>query len=290
MARLQFLFLGNVQVSISKKIPTIVLVLIFLTGLSLLLYPTISDCWNSYHQSRAIARYTEQVAELNSDLYKQLWEDAVAYNERLLTKPDRYKMTNEEKAEYESMLNVSGNGIIGYIEIEKINCSLPIYHGTAESALQIAAGHIAGTSLPVGGAGTHCVISGHRGLPSAKLFTNLDKLVEGDTFELHILNEILTYEVDRISVVEPDEMGKLEIEEGKDYCTLVTCTPYGINTHRMLVRGRRVADREKPGQETAVSETAQEETKIHFSLIPLVIVLIFIILVILLLIRICRKR
>ncbi len=281
--------------TINKKlkkinISTIILILIFLVGLSLLLYPTVSDYWNSFHQSRAIAKYTEQVAELNNDLYKQLWEDAVAYNERLLTKLNRYKMTSEEKAEYESLLNVSGNGIIGYIEIEKINCSLPVYHGTAESALQIAAGHIEGTSLPVGGASTHCVISGHRGLPRAKLFTNLDKLVEGDTFELHILNEILTYEVDQISVVEPDEVEKLEIEEGKDYCTLVTCTPYGINTHRLLVRGHRVANREKPEEEMIVSETVQEETKAGFSIIPLVAVLIFIILVILLLIRICRRR
>lgn len=281
--------------TINKKlkkinISTIILILIFLVGLSLLLYPTVSDYWNSFHQSRAIAKYTEQVAELNNDLYKQLWEDAVAYNERLLTKLNRYKMTGEEKAEYESLLNVSGNGIIGYIEIEKINCSLPVYHGTAESALQIAAGHIEGTSLPVGGASTHCVISGHRGLPRAKLFTNLDKLVEGDTFELHILNEILTYEVDQISVVEPDEVEKLEIEEGKDYCTLVTCTPYGINTHRLLVRGHRVANREKAEEETIVSETVQEETKAGFSIIPLVAVLIFIILVILLLIRICRRR
>jgi len=282
-------------VTINKRlkkinISTIILILIFLVGLSLLLYPTVSDYWNSFHQSRAIAKYTEQVAELNNDLYKQLWEDAVAYNERLLTKLNRYKMTSEEKAEYESLLNVSGNGIIGYIEIEKINCSLPVYHGTAESALQIAAGHIEGTSLPVGGASTHCVISGHRGLPRAKLFTNLDKLVEGDTFELHILNEILTYEVDQISVVEPDEVEKLEIEEGKDYCTLVTCTPYGINTHRLLVRGHRVANREKAEEETIVSETVQEETKAGFSIIPLVAVLIFIILVILLLIRICRRR
>lgn len=281
--------------TINKKlkkinISTIILILIFLVGLSLLLYPTISDYWNSFHQSRAIAKYTEQVAELNNDLYKQLWEDAAAYNERLLTKLNRYKMTSEEKAEYESLLNVSGNGIIGYIEIEKIDCSLPVYHGTAESALQIAAGHIEGTSLPVGGASTHCVISGHRGLPRAKLFTNLDRLVEGDTFELHILDEILTYEVDQISVVEPDEVEKLEIEEGKDYCTLVTCTPYGINTHRLLVRGHRVANREKPEEETIVSETVQEETKAGFSIIPLVVVLIFIILVILLLIRICRRR
>lgn len=149
-------------------------------------------------------------------------------------------MTEEERAEYESLLNVSGNGIIGYIEIPMIQCSLPIYHGTEESVLQIAVGHIEGSSLPTGGAGTHCVLSGHRGLPSAKLFTDLDQLAEGDTFILRILDETLTYEVDQIRTVEPYELDDLGIEEGKDYCTLVTCTPYGINTHRLLVRGRRV--------------------------------------------------
>ena len=219
---------------------TIILILVFLAGLSLLLYPTVSDYWNSLHQSRAITQYAEQVAELDNDVYEQLWADAHDYNRTLLDKADRYEMTDEEQAEYESLLNVSGNGIIGYIEISKIGCSLPIYHGTDEAVLQIAVGHIEGSSLPVGGESTHAVLSGHRGLPSAKLFTDLDKLATGDTFVLRILDETLTYEVDQILIVEPYEMNALEIEEGKDYCTLVTCTPYGINTHRLLVRGHRV--------------------------------------------------
>lgn len=219
---------------------TIILILVFLAGLSLLLYPTVSDYWNSLHQSRAITQYAEQVANLDNDVYEQLWADAHSYNQTLLDKADRYEMTDEERAEYESLLNVSGNGIIGYIEISKIGCSLPVYHGTDEAVLQIAVGHIEGSSLPVGGESTHAVLSGHRGLPSAKLFTDLDKLVTGDTFVLRILDETLTYEVDQILIVEPYEMNALEIEEGKDYCTLVTCTPYGINTHRLLVRGHRV--------------------------------------------------
>ena len=223
-----------------KRLSTMLLILIFLIGLSLLLYPTVSDYWNSLHQSRAIAEYAEQVANLDDDLYEGLWAAAQRYNETLLDKADRYDMTEEERAEYESLLNVSGNGIIGYIEIPMIQCSLPIYHGTEESVLQIAVGHIEGSSLPTGGAGTHCVLSGHRGLPSAKLFTDLDQLAEGDTFILRILDETLTYEVDQIRTVEPYELDDLGIEEGKDYCTLVTCTPYGINTHRLLVRGRRV--------------------------------------------------
>lgn len=202
-----------------KRLSTILLILIFLIGLSLLLYPTVSDYWNSLHQSRAIAEYAEQVANLDDDLYEGLWADAQRYNETLLDKADRYDMTEEERAEYESLLNVSGNGIIGYIEIPMIQCSLPIYHGTEESVLQIAVGHIEGSSLPTGGAGTHCVLSGHRGLPSAKLFTDLDQLAEGDTFILRILDETLTYEVDQIRTVEPYELDDLGIEEGKDYCT-----------------------------------------------------------------------
>ena len=223
-----------------KRLSTILLILIFLIGLSLLLYPTVSDYWNSLHQSRAIAEYAEQVANLDDDLYEGLWADAQRYNETLLDKADRYDMTEEERAEYESLLNVSGNGIIGYIEIPMIQCSLPIYHGTEESVLQIAVGHIEGSSLPTGGAGTHCVLSGHRGLPSAKLFTDLDQLAEGDTFILRILDETLTYEVDQILTVLPEQTESLGITDGDDYVTLVTCTPYAVNTHRLLVRGHRV--------------------------------------------------
>lgn len=225
---------------IKQNLSTIILILVFFTGLSLLLYPTVSDYWNSFHQTRAIASYAEQVAELDDVSYEQLWEDAVNYNKTLIDKANRYVLSDEERKEYESLLNVGGNGIIGYVEVPKINCSLPVYHGTDEAVLQIAVGHIEGSSLPVGGTGTHSVLSGHRGLPSAKLFTDLDQLVEGDIFMLRVLDETLTYEVDQIRIVLPNELDDLEINEKKDLCTLITCTPYGINSHRLLVRGHRI--------------------------------------------------
>ena len=185
------------------------------------------------------------MVNLDNDTYDQLWQDAASYNQSLLTRSNTYLLSDEQKAEYDRLLDVSGLGVMGYIEIPEIDVSLPIYHGTGESVLQIAVGHLEWSSLPVGGESTHCVLSGHRGLPSAKLFTNLDKLQEGDTFLLRILNEVLTYEVDQILIVEPQETSALQIEEGKDYCTLVTCTPYGINTHRILVRGHRIENAEE---------------------------------------------
>jgi len=177
---------------------------------------------------------------MDAEEYERMWNDAVEYNTNLLSKSNRYNMTDEQRAEYESILDVTGTGIMGYIEIPSIDVSLPIYHGTNESVLQIAIGHIESSSLPVGGIGTHCVISGHRGLPSAKLFSDIDQLKEGDVFMIQVLDDTLTYEVDQIRTVLPTEMKDLRIEEGKDYCTLVTCTPYGVNTHRLLVRGHRV--------------------------------------------------
>ena len=219
---------------------TILLVLIFFLGLSLLLYPTVSDYWNSRHQTRAIATYAEKVTNLDTDTYDQVWQDARTYNESLLTRSNTYLLSEEQKAEYQRLLDVSGLGIMGYVEIPEIDVSLPIYHGTEESVLQIAVGHLEWSSLPVGGESTHCILSGHRGLPSAKLFTNLDKLQVGDEFLLQVLDETLTYEVDQILIVEPHETDALRITEGEDYCTLVTCTPYGINTHRLLVRGHRI--------------------------------------------------
>lgn len=266
---------------------TIILILMFLVGLSLLLYPTVSDYWNSLHQSRAIAEYAEEVANLDDDTYEKLWADAQSYNRTLLSKADRYKMTDEERAEYESLLNVSGNGIIGYIEIPSIDCSLPIYHGTDEAVLQIAVGHIEGTSLPVGGESTHCVLSGHRGLPSAKLFTDLNKLVEGDIFMMRVLDETLTYEVDQILIVEPDEIDALAIEEGKDYCTLVTCTPYGINTHRLLVRGRRIDNIDGTQNIRVTADALQIDPVI---VAPLVAVPMLLILLIILLVTTRRTR
>ena len=223
-----------------KHLSTIALVLVLLVGLSLMLYPTVSDWWNSMHQSRAIATYGETVAELDHTRYDELLAGARAYNAALKNGPGRFMLTDEERSTYEDVLDVSGTGIMGYIEIPAIGCSLPIYHGTSEGVLQIAIGHIEGSSLPVGGLGTHCVLSGHRGLPSAKLFTSLDKLVVGDTFMLHVLDETLTYEVDQILVVEPEDVGALELDPLADLCTLVTCTPYGINSHRLLVLGHRI--------------------------------------------------
>lgn len=172
-----------------------------------------------------------------------MMEDAETYNSRLLEKKEnRYRLTEAEEEEYNFLLDVTGTGIMGYVEIPKLKMSLPIYHGTEDTVLQIAVGHLEESSLPVGGSGTHCVLTGHRGLPSAKLFSNLDEMEEGDTFSIHVLDRTLTYQVDQIRIVEPREVEDLEIEEGKDYCTLLTCTPYGINSHRLLVRGYRIAN------------------------------------------------
>lgn len=265
----------------TSNLITLFLILILLAGLSLLLYPTVSDYWNSLHQSRAIASYAEQVAEIDSDTYEQLWVDVQAYNQSLIGKVGRYDMTDEERTKYESLLNVSGNGIIGYIEIPSIKCSLPIYHGTDEAILQIAVGHIEGTSLPVGGSGTHCVLSGHRGLPSARLFTDLDKMVVGDTFLMRVLDETLTYEVDQIRIVLPYEMDDLEIEEGKDYCTLVTCTPYGINTHRLLVRGHRIDNIEEAMTVRVTADAIQIEPLLVAPVVAIPILLLLLILLLL---------
>lgn len=265
----------------------IVLILIFFTGLFLLLYPTVSNYLNALHQSRAITEYSKQVASLDTERYNQLWQEAQEYNQTLLTKPNRYNLSSEEEAEYESLLNVSGNGIIGYIEIPSINCSLPIYHGVDEAVLQIAVGHIAGSSLPVGGESTHCVLSGHRGLPSAKLFTDLDKLKEGDEFILRVLDETLTYEVDQIRIVDPDNVDDLTIEKGKDFCTLVTCTPYGINTHRLLVRGHRV---ENQAEAKTVRVTADALQINPVIVAPLVAIPVLLVLLIILLIPRHRKK
>ena len=260
---------------------TILLVLIFLLGLSLLLYPSVSDYWNSKHQTRAIAVYSEEVSGLDEDQYQALWEAAAAYNASLLERDNAYLLTEEQKAAYEQLLNVSGLGIMGYIEIPSIDCSLPIYHGTEESVLQIAIGHLEWTSLPVGGESTHCVLSGHRGLPSAKLFTNLDKLQEGDVFLLRVLDEVLTYEVDQILIVEPQEIAALQIAEGEDYCTLVTCTPYGINTHRLLVRGHRIENAPEARLVRVTADAVQIEPLLVAPIVALPMLLLLLILLLL---------
>ena len=242
-----------------STITTVILVLLFVIGLSLLLYPALSDYWNSLHQSAAISDYAENVADLSKENYDELWTASKNYNASLVPRFNAFLLTDEQKEQYDSLLNVSGLGIMGYIEIPEINCSLPIYHGTDESVLQIAAGHISWSSLPTGGESTHCVLSGHRGLPSAKLFTNLDKLTEGSVFMLRVLDEVLTYEVDQILTVLPDEVDALQIVEGEDLCTLVTCTPYGINSHRLLVRGPRIENVETAKNVRATADAIQIE-------------------------------
>lgn len=224
-----------------KNFTTIFLIAALLMGLCLLVYPTFSDWWNSMHQSRAIAVYAENVAQIDNSHYEQMLADAHAYNDELALLPQRqWKLTDEELERYSSVMDVTGSGIMCYIEIPKIKCSLPIYHGVEDTVLQIAVGHIPGSSLPIGGESTHSVLSGHRGLPSARLFTDLDKLVVGDTFLINVLDETLTYEVDQILIVEPYDLASLEIVPGQDLVTLVTCTPYGVNTQRLLVRGHRI--------------------------------------------------
>ena len=226
-----------------KNRSNIILILIFLVGLSVVLYPTVSDYINQKNQSRAVASYSEEVENLSDVDYQAYFDAADDYNRRLAETPDAFYRP-EEVSGYTDTLDVSGTGIMGYITISKIGVELPIYHGTSDGVLQVAAGHLEGSSLPVGGAGTHAVISAHRGLPSAKLFTNLDELEVGDTFTITVLDRVLTYEVDQISIVLPTETDLLQPVEGKDYVTLMTCTPYGINTHRLLVRGKRIENAE----------------------------------------------
>ena len=245
-----------------KDFSTIALIIVFFVGVSVLLYPTVSDYWNSLHQSQAIATYADSVENMDEQDYEKLWDAAVSYNQKLFQSGHGLGLKDEEKEEYNELLDVSGTGIMSYIEIPKIKCSLPIYHGTDEGVLQIAVGHIEGSSLPVGGLNTHCVLSGHRGLPSAKLFSNLDKLEEGDIFMIRTLDQTLTYEVDQIRIVLPDEVDDLKIEEGKDLCTLVTCTPYGINTHRLLVRGHRVANQEEAEAVRVTADAMQVDNRI----------------------------
>ena len=223
---------------------TLLLVVFALVGLGIMLYPSFSDWWNSMHASKSISEYVQAIEQFDDSDLREMLAKASDFNKRKRAAM-AFEMSDEDYAEYESLLDISGTGIMGYISIPTINVNLPIYHGTGEEVLQIAAGHLAASSLPVGGEGTHSIISGHRGLPSAKLFTDLDKLVVGDTFVITILNEKLTYRVDQIKVVLPEDTSELQIESGKDYCTLVTCTPYGINTHRMLVRGHRVENEEE---------------------------------------------
>jgi sortase A len=226
---------------LKKHILTILIALIFFVGFSVLMYPLVSDIINSRKQAQATRTYDEEVKEITTDESQVYLDSAKSYNETLLFNAARFMpFSEEQRTEYESYLNFASNEVMGALIIDKIEVNLPIYHGTSEAVLQVGIGHLEGSSLPIGGESTHSAVSGHRGLPSAKLLTNLDRVTEGDRFSIRILNDELFYEVDQILTVLPHEMDSLEIVEGMDYCTLITCTPYGINSHRLLVRGRRV--------------------------------------------------
>lgn len=269
---------SNKENSAMKKLSTVLLIATFVAGLSLLLYPTVSNYWNTLHASRAVATYVDAVQNMGEDKRREMLQKAIDYNKSLTSDNQRLTISSARRQEYESILDVDGNGMIGYIEIPNVNITLPVYHGTNDDVLQIAVGHLDWTSLPVGGTSTHCVLSGHRGLPSAKLFTNLDQVKEGDSFVIRVLDEVLTYEVDQIRIVEPAAVDDLMIENGKDYCTLVTCTPYGVNSHRLLVRGHRVENESESIRVT--SEAIQIEPLIVAPAIAIpTLIIIFVLLI-----------
>lgn len=276
-----------------------ILILVLLAGLGLILYPTVADYWNKVHSARVISSYNEDLSKLGKDEYEGILEAARAYNRKIAQTGLKWQLTDAEKQEYNSTLKIGDSSIMGTVDIPRINVSLPIYHGTNEAELQIGIGHLEGTSLPVGTESwkvsglrrrvgkvtdpndcSHCVLSGHRGLPSARLFTDLDKLVQGDTFTLTVLNETLTYEVDQIRIVLPEDLSDLKLVPGEDYCTLVTCTPYGINTHRLLVRGHRIAN--LMGDVAVAMDATQINTlyTVPFIAVPIVLMLLIVTLVI----------
>ncbi len=263
---------------LKNNISIILLVTAMFIGLSLLLYPTISNKWNKKHQSYAIAEYIEDVSKLDNEKYNEILENAVIYNNALPWKSEKFIMTDKDLKQYNSLLNINNSGIMGYVDIPIINCKAPIYHGTDNSVLQVGIGHLEWSSLPVGGQNSHCVLLGHRGLPGAKLFTDLDKIRIGDTFTLTVLDEVHIYQVDNISIVEPKEIDDLKIILDKDYCTLVTCTPYGINTHRLLVRGIRVENADLV-RVSADAEQINIFVAIAAAIIPLAVISLLLIVV-----------
>ena len=222
----------------SKK-STIILLVSFFIGLSVLLYPSISSYWNSKTQSEAIVDYESMLSQYKPEDYTAIFAEADAYNKQLAQLNEPF-VEHNRLPDYNSILNAGGTGMMGYITVPKISQELPVYHGTSDGVLSVAVGHLQGTSLPVGGENTHCVVSAHRGLPTAVLFTHLDRMEIGDIFYFTILDRTITYEVDQIRIVEPDDASLIQIKDGKDYCTLLTCTPYGINTQRLLVRGHQI--------------------------------------------------
>ncbi len=244
-----------------KHLSTIFFGIIFLIGLLLVLYPTVSNFLNNREQKKVIREYSSIVNNMDKEEKEAMYNEAVDYNKKIYEN-GMIDYSNPDAVEgYNDILDVSGTGIMGYISIPKINVELPIYHGTSDGVLQVAVGHLEGSSLPVGGENTHCVLSGHRGLPSADLFTHLDRLNVHDIFTISVLDKTLVYEIDQIKVVAPGDTQYLQIEDGKDYCTLLTCTPYGINTHRLLVRGVRVADSDDKNNIYVYADAYKIDTK-----------------------------
>ena len=271
----------------SGILTTVIVVLIFLAGLSLLLYPTVSNYWNSLHQSQAITSYDDAVNKLREEENRRLWEEAEEYNRALLSRSDRFRLTDEQRLAYAGMLSAGGSDVMGYLEIPILGVTLPVRHGTENDVLQKAVGHLEWSSLPVGGESTHCVLSGHRGLPSSELLTNIDHMEKGDVFYLHVLGQKLEYQVDQIAVVEPDDFSLLGVTEGEDYVTLLTCTPYGISSHRLLVRGSRVSGE---GSEGPVNLPNEVRTVDLMYLVPAVLLALVVVIFVFLLVSGRKKK
>lgn len=264
---------------LKKHRDTLLLVIILLVGIGVLLYPSVSDYYNTWIQRRAISSYEEKVVSMDTDQYKEIREEAERYNKNLAETGLQWSMGEEKTEQYNQTLKIDASLAMGYIEIPKLGEKLVIYHGTSEKVLRTGVGHMPGTSLPIGGETSHCVLSGHRGLPSAKLFSDLDKMEEGDTFLIHVLDMTLTYEVDQIRVVEPSDLSQIAMEKGKDYCTLVTCTPYGVNTHRLLVRGHRITNAQGDADVTADALQIEPIYIAPFIAAPILLLLLILLLV-----------
>ncbi|MBR6760426.1 MAG: class C sortase [Oscillospiraceae bacterium] len=262
-----------------KHRSNIILICIFLVGLSVMLYPSISNYVNSKNASKAITSYHNTLDNTSQEEFDRIFAEADDYNDRLATTKSSFFKPSLVKG-YEEALDITGTGIMGYIKIDKIDVELPIYHSVDEGVLQIGVGHLEGSALPTGGKGNHCVLSGHRGLPSAKLFTDLDELEPGDTFTITVLNRLLTYEVDQVKIVSPTDTDDLQRDALEDYCTLVTCTPYGINTHRMLVRGRRIENADAVPMIYVATEAFRIDKLIVASIIAIPMLLILLIILI----------
>lgn len=261
-----------------KKNRTIIMVLLFFMGLLILLYPSLSDFYNEKRQSRVIVDYESLLKNLEVEDYTDIFNEADEYNKKLASSKNPF-IYHKKVDNYNKILNVNGRGMMGYVSINKIKVELPIYHGTSEQVLSVAAGHLEGSSLPVGGIGTHAVLSAHRGLPTSKLFTDLDKLEIGDTFTVTILDRLMTYEIDQIEIVEPSDIKKLKIDPNQDYVTLMTCTPYGINSHRMLVRGKRIENIKEKTYVTTEAFRVSTLVVTPMVAIPIVLIILFIIII-----------